>query len=698
LWNIIPQNNGETWMTNNSQRSLVRWIALWMVALGLGLMLTALPGCGGGGGAPVDGGGGVPPPVADGALRAAQPGELAAYFKDRLQERAEQGYNAPAHLDFSAAPPQAAGTSGGGVLFAGAPQQEQGVDEDDLLKTDGTMLYTVQPSYANGTETVPARLSAQRRQADGSLVARGTSTLPQDFRPQGMYLASAASRIAVLAQKPAYDVFIAAGTPNASTMLPYPDLPYERKLAIDLFSTADGGRPAQTSRIEIDGSLVGSRMIGNVLYVVSQWTPDTSRYQLPAKPTREQADAVLANLDAGELLPTIRIDGAAAQPLVTEADCLLQPANASLGLQLTTITAFDLSTGAPARRSRCFVGGVESLYMSPTHVYLASSRQYWIAATPAAMVFPPAVRTDIHKFSLQGLQVDYRASGDVAGHLGWDPEKKPYRMSEHNGDLRVLSFTGESGWSGGTIDAAVAPPKPASPATLTILREDTAERALKTVATLPNAQRPAPLGHAGEQVYGVHFAGPTGYLVTFRRTDPLYVLDLSNPADPRQVGELEMPGYSDYLFPLAGGKLLGVGKDANAQGIVGGIKVALFDVADQAQPRVLASRTLGGSGAFSALDYSRHGISLATDGAKVHVALPVRIPVGTRSSDQGLARYLVDTSAGTLDEQPFTLSTRFDGTSVDGSQYARFDLANERSVRIATDTYYLTGGALTRVP
>lgn len=673
------------------KRTLAHWVGLWMAALCLGLMLAALPGCGGGGG-----GAGVenpPPPLADGALRAAQSGELVSFFKSRLQEQAAQGYTAQPSPVFSAAPPQAAGTGGGGALFSGAPQQEQGVDEDDLLKTDGTMLYTVQPSYAAGTETIPARLTAQRRGADGSLGARSTSTLAQDFRPQGMYLASAASRIAVLAQKPAYDVSVAF-----STMLPYPGTPYERKVAIDLFSTADAGRPSQTSRVEMDGTLVGSRMIGNVLYVVSQWTPDMSRYMLPAKPTREQADAVLAGLSAADLLPTIRVDGAAPQPLVTESDCLLQPANASLGVQLTTITAFDLSGATPARKSRCFVGGVEALYMSPTHVYLASSRQYWTASTTLPMVFPPAARTDIHKFSLQGLQVDYRASGDVAGHLGWDQEKKPYRMSEYNGDLRVLSFTGESGWVGGPIPQTFAPEKAASPATLTILREDTAQRALKVVATLPNTQRPAALGHQGEQVYGVHFVGPVGYLVTFRRTDPLYVLDLSNPAEPRAVGELQVPGYSDYLFPLANGKLLGVGKDANDQGIVGGIKVALFDVANPAQPRMLASHTLGGSGASSALDYSRHGISLATDGARVHVALPVRIPAGTRSSEQGLARYLVDSHAGTVDPLPFTLGSRFDGTGVDASLYERFNLGNERSVRIAADTYYLTGGDLKRVP
>jgi hypothetical protein len=660
------------------------------------MILVGFAGCGGGASGPSEQDVAPPPQnFSENALSAAQPGELATYFKSRLQQRANQGITGGDSISLGLAP-AASPSIAAGAVFSSAPQQEQGVNEDDLLKSDGTTVYALHPAYTAAPEPSPARLTAVRRQADGSL-SRSTATLNPDFTPQGMYLAAPASRLAVLGQKQAYATF-----PGGAAFTVAPPVASEQRLSLDIFGLADAARPSQTSRIEIDGYLVGSRMIGNVLYVVSNWTPDVTHYRVPANATPAQAEESLGKLSAAELLPKVRVDGQPAQPLVTEADCFLQPANASLGLQLTTITAFDLSSAGLQRSSRCFVGGAEALYVSPTNVYLASSRHYWVSGDAALTIFPRNVRTDIHKFSLQGLQVAYRASGDVPGHLGWDQEKKPYRLSEYQGDLRVISFTGETGWFGGPVTPfATVSQKAASPATLTVLRENAAERSLKPVATLPSEKRPTALGHQGEQVYAVHFAGPQAYLVTFRRTDPMYVLDLSDPAEPRTVAELAMPGYSDYLFPLPSGKLLGVGRDATADGRVQGLKLALLDVANPAVPRVLASRTLGDSGSSSALDYTRHGISLVAQGSQVQVALPVRVAEtsnGKTSMVQGLARYLADTAAGTLAESPLAVAVRFDGSSGDSARYARYDLGKERSFLTVAGAYYLSGGDVSFVP
>ena len=88
----------------------------------------------------------------------------------------------------------------------------------------------------------------------------------------------------------------------------------------------------------------------------------------------------------------------------------------------------------------------------------------------------------------------------------------------------------------------------------------------------------------GEQIYSVRFLGPLAYVVTFKQTDPLYVLDLRNPKLPAVVGTLELTGYSDYLHDAGNGRLIGVGQEASPQGMVAGLQVSLFDVTSPSHP------------------------------------------------------------------------------------------------------------------
>jgi Beta propeller domain len=187
-------------------------------------------------------------------------------------------------------------------------------------------------------------------------------------------------------------------------------------------------------------------------------------------------------------------------------------------------------------------------------------------------------------------------------------------------------------------------------------------------------------------VHGVRFAGDRGYLVTFRRTDPLYVLDLSNASDPKVAGVLEVPGFSDQLFPLANGLLLGVGKDANSAGRVQGLKLALFDVRDPALPTQAASLTLGEAGSQSALDHSRHGLNLLDKDGVVRIALPVNLVSNSGQSwTRGLQRFEVDTRARSLRQL-----TLLGAAPLTGSE----PLWQERSVQIDNNVYYANGAGL----
>src|SRR5262249_24865663 len=118
-----------------------------------------------------------------------------------------------------------------------------------------------------------------------------------------------------------------------------------------------------------------------------------------------------------------------------------------------------------------------------------------------------------------------------------------------------------------------------------------------------------------------------GYVVTFRQTDPLYTVDLRDPARPRVVGSLDLTGYSSYLHPASGTQLIGIGQQADAMGHRGGTQVSLFDVADPASPQRLAAYAL--TGAYSTAEFNPHAFLYWP--ALRQVVVPIQVPYGVAS-------------------------------------------------------------------
>ncbi len=227
------------------------------------------------------------------------------------------------------------------------------------------------------------------------------------------------------------------------------------------------------------------------------------------------------------------------------------------GLQMVTVLSVDMEKGLPAVDADALLTSAQTVYASRGSLYVASRR--W--SDPR--------RTEIHRFdaSERGRTV-YRSSGAVPGYL-----LSQWALSEHAGHLRVASTDSESH--------------------VTILRERD-----KRLAEIGRVSGLGP----GEQIHGVRFIGDAGYVVTFRQTDPLYVVDLADPEHPRVRGELKMLGYSAYLHPVGADLLLGVGQDATEQGRRRGTQISLFDVSDPTQPRRLHQRALAPN-SFSAVEW-----------------------------------------------------------------------------------------------
>ncbi len=212
------------------------------------------------------------------------------------------------------------------------------------------------------------------------------------------------------------------------------------------------------------------------------------------------------------------------------------------------------------------------------------------------MIMPPwggtGGRTDLHVFDVEGTIVSHVASGTVDGSL-----LNQYSMSIHDGVLR----TATTALVDGRTESFVT----------TFRVEGTDLVQLGQVGDLgPN-----------EDIQAVRFMGDTGYVVTFRRTDPLYVVDLSDPTAPRTRGELKIEGYSAYLHPLGGGQLLGIGQDADPEtGITRGVQVSTFDVVDPTAPARIDVDVTPDS--HSEVEWEPHALTVTDDRLAV---VPVEI-------------------------------------------------------------------------
>ncbi len=540
---------------------------------------------------------------------------MEAYLKQALLNGTSSNENVPFDVVAAAAPTAGATTTGSADKSAASRTsatnlQETGVDEADSIKVDGNHLYMLANCDNQACLQVHTLDSAN---AKAALVS--SFTLSNTVTPDGMFFVERG----ILGQKMMVTVagqnswggwFRIWGWREGKTELEFINLTVPQSLS-------------SIEKLTLDGSLVASRRVGNVLYVVTRYTPAIPGFLPYAvdKAAVAHNTEVLENTSLPAIVPTIEDSRKLVEDLIRSKDCYL-PASAvdgSANPSIITVTSVPLDSPT-SYRSTCFLGASETLYMTPESLYLATtSWNYNDAATDrSGILYSPNHTTAIHKFGLKAGTIEYRGSGEVKGHLGWDQDKKSFRMGEHDGYLNIATSIGDS-WNG------------TSSTRLTVLKEIAGSKSLQTVKTIDG------IGLKGEQLYAARFLGDRGYLVTFRVTDPLYVLDLSNQEQPRVAGELKIDGYSDYLHPVSDTLLLGIGKDAvpdtrssdeNGRGAwYQGVKLSLFDVSNMASPREINSIVIGKRGTQSDVLWDHHALSFlpAVGSEPARLSIPVQL-------------------------------------------------------------------------
>ncbi len=451
-----------------------------------------------------------------------------------------------------------------GEDFSGTNNQEQGVDEADLVKTDGERLVIASGNTLRVIDVT------------GSLPRLTTTVeLPDDVWAGQMFLDG--DRVLLMNSGWTDEPFIERSIPTDW----YPGSPVGRLMEIDL----DSGDIVRT--LEFEGSYLSAREIDGSIRIVLTATADRFAFVYPSNQGAEDS-AEKANRDLIEQstieqwLPTYRItEGGRTVDEGTLVDCdrvHLPTEFAGFGSMIMLTT--DMDNGLTVTDSLAVFTDAQTMYASTDRVAIATPR--WPEFTDDGQWIDEGdLRTAIHTFDITDPdRADYVASGLVDGSL-----LNQFSLSEHDGYLRVATTDG-SPWG-----------RESSESFVTVLEEQ--GNVLKVVGQVGG------LG-PGERIFSVRFMGDVAYVVTFREVDPLYTVDLSDPTDPVVKGELKIPGFSDYLHPVEGEYLLGVGMDGDEEGRIDGAVVSLFDVSDLTNPTRVAKLPLGpkgGSESFESFEW-----------------------------------------------------------------------------------------------
>lgn len=365
-----------------------------------------------------------------------------------------------------------------GADYSGTNIQTQGVDEGDIVKTDGKYLYVLDTNY-NTVSIV---------QAEGEkLKKKSVIELDEDLMSREFYVSG--DKLTVLGEEWQKNSF---------------------QTKVCTYDIQDRENPGKPEIITQSGSWKSSRMQGEYLYVFSGYSP-----QLPVmKEKTEQYVPMVCD----QLLEMPRI---------------LLPEKAE-SPEYLVMTAIDLKRPDRACDKKAMFSSGEMFYVSSENIYAASGNY--------------TNNTEIQKFSYKDGKIEHQAAGKVKGYL-----ESSFSMDEYKGSLRLVTTLDTAG---GTYNNVYV-----------------LDKNMKVTGSILKLAK-------DERIYSARFMGDTGYFVTFRETDPLFSVDFSNPSDPKIIGQLKIPGFSDYLHFYGKDKLLGIGMSTNKEGIAESVKLSMFDISD----------------------------------------------------------------------------------------------------------------------
>jgi uncharacterized secreted protein with C-terminal beta-propeller domain len=424
--------------------------------------------------------------------------------------------------------------------------QVAGVDEADLVKTDGDYIYLIRGTqYATGNREMLIIKAYPPQQAE----VLYKFIWPKGVAPMELFVNG--DKLIVFVSK--YDYEVSPEAWGAS------------KAEVCVYNIQDRSMPELVRNITIDGSYVSSRMVGDFVYVVIT-TPAYIFNDMIPLPTISTSDTVL------------RI--AASDIYYSEA--------ADVSYVFTTVLSFSVKDDVlPFVTKTVLMGATSTIYVSLENIYLAMTKV-------DVQRFSPGFYEETLLFRIGAVNgnIELVAEGSVPGRV-----LNQFSLDEYRGYLRVATTTGQV-WSAAGMSEQQN-------------HVYVLDASLKIVGRIENI---AP----GERIYSARFIGDRGYIVTFKKVDPFFVIDVKDPFSPKILGWLKIPGFSDYLHPLDDDHILGIGKDTVGaeEGDFAwyqGMKISIFDVTNVSSPVELSKYEIGDRGTDSPALYDHKALLFDLD-------------------------------------------------------------------------------------
>lgn len=476
---------------------------------------------------------------------------------------ADTRFNADAGVAFFVPTEELPTPSGGATETTSTNNQVVGVDEADIVKNDNQYVYTV---GKEGVHVIDAWPAAETHEV---------AFIPVAGHPTRLFLNE--GRLAIYATSAGGTNVCSYGYSCRTNAEPGPT-------QLLVFDVTQPSAPRELRRYAFSGGFSAARRIGSVVHTVleDRLTGTVARLNLTVSgsdadavdssyaATKVSIDTLIDAMPDDVFLPKVTrpLASGATQQAVDGCEQALIASSAD-GASLTSLVSFDMATLSEPKRT-VIASKPGFVYSSAAALYIATDG---VGAQP--YVRSAKEQTTLHKIALAADGSRYVGSVLVPGHV-----LNQFSMDERENVLRVAT---SSGWV----------PDPAVSSNVVTVAETGGK--LSVLGTLAGL---APQ----EDIRSVRFDGDRAFIVTFKKTDPLYAIGLSDPAKPVVLGELKIPGFSTYMHPLDRDHLLAIGYDADDMGnfaYFNGIQIQIFDVSDLSAPKLLHKATIGTRGSSS---------------------------------------------------------------------------------------------------